>query len=294
MAKQVRQSFDGEMFFVATKEPVSYFDLVFQYYITDIGYFPRARNHFRSRSRGCDQHIWIHCVDGQGTVWLGDKEYQLRRNEYIIIPIHIPHTYQADSNDPWTIYWMHFKGLQADRIVPDLSKVLERSQNKVAFTEEMRVLFEKMYQAMQQSDSLETYKAIEVVLPYFLSFYLYPQFWKEVTFSEDDHVVGGTIAYLQKNLEAKVTLRDLAYRCHLSVSHFSKLFKSKTGYSPIDYANHIKIQKACYLLRYSSKRISDIAVGLGFTDSFYFSRVFKRQMGMSPTEFRSKDIRVMK
>ncbi|MFD1768355.1 AraC family transcriptional regulator [Sphingobacterium suaedae] len=290
MAKQdVRKGFDGEMFFIASKDPVRDYNCAFSYYITDIGYFPRAHNHFRSRGSGCDQHIWIHCVDGEGRVWLGDTVYKLKRNEFILIPAHTPHAYQADLNDPWTIYWMHFKGAEADKVASNLLQRTHVKQNKGAFTDEMRTLFEKMYQAMQRSDSLETYQAVDLILPYFFSFYLYPGFWKEIAYTDDDHVIASVIQYLQQDLEAKVTLQDLADRCHLSVSHFSKLFKRKTGYSPIDYANHIKIQKACYLLRYSSRRIGDIAIGLGFTDPFYFSRVFKDQMGLSPSEFRAEN-----
>ena len=62
--------------------------------------------------------------------------------------------------------------------------------------------------------------------------------------------------------------------------------KKKTGQTPQNFVAYLKVQKACHLLEFSDQKVSEIADQLGYIDSFYFSRVFSKVMGMSPAKFR--------
>ncbi len=88
---------------------------------------------------------------------------------------------------------------------------------------------------------------------------------------------------------AAVTLDNIARAAHLSTSFFSRKFRQDTGYAPIAYFNHLRIQKACQLLHFSDLRINEVASQLGMDDPFYFSRLFRKQMGVSPVEYRKKE-----
>ena len=77
---------------------------------------------------------------------------------------------------------------------------------------------------------------------------------------------------------------------NLSGSHFSFIFKKKTGFSPIEYFNHLKVQKACQYLLFTDLRVKEIADKLGIEDPYYFSRMFTKLMGMSPGTYRTKRI----
>ena len=91
-----------------------------------------------------------------------------------------------------------------------------------------------------------------------------------------------------ENINKKFKLEELASVVRLSMSHFSRLFLSRTGHSPIDYFIQLKIQHSCRLLDNSKLSIADIARESGFDDQFYFSRQFKRVMNMSPREYRNR------
>ena len=93
---------------------------------------------------------------------------------------------------------------------------------------------------------------------------------------------------MHDHIDGVINLTDLASLCGFSVSHYSMVFKKKTSRSPIEYYNNLKIQKACQMLDFTHSNIKEIAIGLHFEDQFYFSRVFKKMMGVSPMEYRKK------
>lgn len=257
------------------------------FYITDIGYFPKAKHHYRQREKGCVQHILIHCVDGRGEVTIGNDVYHIQANEYIIIPANTAHAYQADHKNPWTIYWVHFSGSHADEIVSGIFRNVLMNKNSLVFGEDMKTVFEKMYTLLLKGYGREIMECIAMTLPYFLSSYLHREVAGSWKADDKGDIINSSIAYLKSNFSAKINLKDVANNSNLSVSHFSKLFKARTGYSPIEYLNHLKIQKACYLLQFSESRVSQISFDLGFEDQYYFSRLFKDHMGVSPSHYRN-------
>jgi len=71
-----------------------------QLYITDIGYYPEAKFHFRERKTGCRQYILIYCVDGKGWISVNGKEHKVGKNMFFIIPLGVPHSYGSNDSEP--------------------------------------------------------------------------------------------------------------------------------------------------------------------------------------------------
>src|SRR5258707_1249186 len=116
-----REGFEGQRLIVLPKKVIADFlvkDLITkQIYITDIGYYPKARFHHTERPAGISQHIIIYCIEGSGWLEINKKRIEVSPSEFITIPANTPHRYGANSNKPWTIYWVHFKGDLAAYIV---------------------------------------------------------------------------------------------------------------------------------------------------------------------------------
>lgn len=95
---------------------------------------------------------------------------------------------------------------------------------------------------------------------------------------------------MHQKIDQKITLGELAQFVHTSPAYLSRIFKRMTGYTVIAFFNQIKINKAKEMLIEEDKKIKEIALDLGFVDEFYFSRVFKQLEGVSPTEYKDKNV----
>lgn len=255
-------------------------------YITDIGYYPKAKHHYCHRPEGSEEHILLHCVDGRGVVHIGKETFTLEANKYMLIPAGNAHTYQADDIDPWTIHWMHFIGRPSDDLVQKIFRRIQENKNVLSFDGEVQRIFDRFCKLLSKGYSREILEYIDLTLSYFFCEYLYPDLAKDKHVDGTD-IIELAIEFLKTNIGNRIGLQEIASNVNLSVSHFSKLFKSRTGYSPIEYLNHLKVQKACYLLQFSDERISMISYDLGFDDQYYFSRLFKEHMGVSPSSYRT-------
>lgn len=97
-----------------------------------------------------------------------------------------------------------------------------------------------------------------------------------------------TLGYLRQNIDSSLALADMANHAGLSKSHFSRIFKDQTGYAPMDYFIHLKVQKAVSLLMLTDLSVREIATTVGYEDPYYFSRLFKKVTGASPSAIRNE------
>lgn len=100
-------------------------------------------------------------------------------------------------------------------------------------------------------------------------------------------IVKNALQYIKENYASKISLNDVAEQVYVSQWHLSKLLNKHTGKSFSDILNTIRIDKAKELLQDPSLRIGDIAEKVGFLDVAHFSRVFKKQVGVSANAYRN-------
>lgn len=92
--------------------------------------------------------------------------------------------------------------------------------------------------------------------------------------------------YVLANITTRITLQDVADQVNLSASYLSTLFKKQYNQSFVDFVNQSKIDYACRLIREGNYRFYEISYMLGFENAYYFSRVFRKCTGMTPTEYQ--------
>jgi len=111
----------------------------------------------------------------------------------------------------------------------------------------------------------------------------YGAFRKE---TESVRLIQRIVAYLDVHYFEDLSLIDVATRYHLDPSYLSKLFKTVTAENFIEYVTRKRMEKASELLSSSDRKISDISELVGYDNQRYFSQVFKKAMGLTPSEYR--------
>ena len=98
------------------------------------------------------------------------------------------------------------------------------------------------------------------------------------------------ISLIHSEIESDISLSDMAFRAAMSESHFSHVFKDFTGVSPKKYIIKSKIEKAKELLKNTDQPIGEIAFTIGYEDPHYFSRMFKKNTGFTPRQYREQEL----
>lgn len=206
-------------------------------YLTDVGFFPKAKEHYREREEGADQYILIYCTEGRGIIEVEDKKYHLGRSDAFCIPRNRRHRYYADEEEPWSILWVHFKGetipyypVQECRIVHLASRA---SDNR------MMVLFKLLFRVLERNYTLGNFIYISQVLSLILSEVYFREKMDEST-TQDRHVTL-VIRYMYQNLKKNLTLSDISQEVQLSKSYLNTIFKTQTGKSPVEFFIHLKM-----------------------------------------------------
>ena len=100
--------------------------------------------------------------------------------------------------------------------------------------------------------------------------------------------IAGAAAYIERNYAENISVARLAEMSNYSLRQFIRLFKKAYGCIPTDYIANLRMQKARELLRGKNVSITDIALYCGYGDSNYFSRIFRKYNGMTPSEYRAR------
>lgn len=100
--------------------------------------------------------------------------------------------------------------------------------------------------------------------------------------------IAPALDYIDQNYMKQFSVVELAATCHLSETHFRRIFQSTMGTSPMDYLNNIRIQKACVLLKTTKESVLYISEYVGFRSISSFNRSFLKKMGTQPREWREQ------
>ncbi|MDR0393587.1 MAG: AraC family transcriptional regulator [Tannerella sp.] len=257
-------------------------------YITHIGYYPNARFHYRERSEGANENIFIYCDKGMGWIEYDGCKYMLKENSFFIIPEKKKHIYGADSGNPWSIYWFHFKGEHVRMFDSIIGKAISPDVSDISRQHDRIRLFDEMYQNLDMGYSPENLEYISYCLMYYLASLKYVSQYCEMWKMKEHDVIQASIIYMKENLEHKISLSDISHAVGYSTSHLNALFMQRTSYSPVEYYQQLKIRQACNYLQFSDLKIKEIAFRLQYYDPFHFSKAFRREMGITPKEYRRR------
>lgn len=297
MMKELRlkDGFQGESSYVlppAALEKMQTDQLMDSLFLTAIGYYPKAENHYRKREVPISEYILLYCAEGEGWVELEGNHYVLYSNCYMIISPGLKHVYGSSSFKPWSLYWAHFSGRGAEALcashVNHVQQITLENNSRIA---QRLQLFDEIVQTLSMGNAFPNLRYACAVFQHFMASLIYVAQYRhslKKDAQEYDDPVSDCIHYMKEHIERRLTIKELADYVGYSPSRLTALFNEQTHLAPMLYFNQIKIQHACHWLDNSDMKIMQISLRLGFEDMYYFSRLFKQIMGMSPRAYRNR------
>lgn len=223
---------------------------------------------------------------GEGQITINNSTYFPKKGSLMFIPEGCEHAYATLNQQPYTKYWCHFTAYIGSN---PLSSVLSFPYHLENVPNEKRLtsIFKRLLQAYQSRDVrsplLVQSTLLELIYFYFQSIQpdkLQPRNLESTT---DLSVL---VQYIDLHLNRKLTLQDLAEVVNLHPNYLVPLFKAQFGFTPMNYLNLQRIHRAKELLNIRELSISYIAREVGFDTPYYFTQVFKKHTGLTPTEYR--------
>nr|WP_319269267.1 AraC family transcriptional regulator [uncultured Draconibacterium sp.] len=259
--------------------------LINELFITAIGFYPHAKHHYRRRKRGIQENILIYCINGNGTIRVDNTEYDLEPNSFFIINSNKPHTYWASKINPWSIYWLHFEGERSAGFKDYYGRVIKIKQSSKSRIDDRIKQFDECLTALESGFSRENINYANLSLNALLASFFYIETYRAVKGHRGTNPVDQAIIFMQQNINKTIKISDISNHVKLSESHLTKIFRNKTGTSPMDYFINLKMQEAIRLLISQSLKIKEVAYRLGYSDQYYFTRIFTKHIGSSPGTF---------
>jgi AraC-like DNA-binding protein len=252
-------------------------------FITDIGNFLNARYHFLERKNGCNNYILLYCLHGKGSIENQYGKLELLQNQFIIIPPNEFHRFQANIDDPWSIYWVHFNSNQLEKLSHEINLEDFCTPTNIIYNEQILDVWHQMYESLSSGYTTINILNANMYLYRFLCFFL---FQNEFLTDEREGPLEKSIQFMKANISKRLMVDEIASYVQYSPSHYTALFKKKTGMAPLDYFIKMKIRYACQLLTKNELKVKEVAERAGYDDPYFFSKIFKQVTGKSPKEYR--------
>lgn len=290
--------FPDEYLYVLPKEILNSFissKIIKELYITDIGYYPNANEHYVYREFGAEEWILLLCIHGQGQVKFKDKEWKISRGSVALIPPNKEHTYYSDANSPWDLFWVHFTGKEIMAFLPSsIQSEDEFFVTRIDYDKELNQLIKQFWEMLQIFSTGFSYEVLfyasQVLRTVLACFSFYDAVKYDLSANGNDYVTK-SIQYIYDHMKEKILVEDISQELSLSTNYLNRIFSKVMGVSVNRFINNIKMKQANQYLLNTSYPIQKIAQSLGYNDQYYFSRLFKKTYGTSPKKYRDQQSR---
>ena len=258
--------------------------------ITAVGYHPHAEGHYCKRPRGSRGFVFLYCIEGSGWVKYDGQDIIVTRNQGVFLRPSRAHEYGASKTHPWSYYYIHYEGALAVDYTRMLLDEHECGTYWIKETDEYLKRFSMILENLEKGWTYPNMVMASANLHKLLAWvYLKKQHDAAGLERVSTEVRVQAVAdMVEENPQNNVSVLEMARAANLSNSRFRELFKALIGMSPKQFCLHVQIEKAKQLLASSELCIHEIAQRVGTPDSHYFSRIFSRKVGVSPSEYRER------
>ena len=250
------------------------------------GYFPHAAGHAVCRDNGLPDALLMLCVVGRGAVTVREQDIAVHAGQAVWLPANTPHTYTADDKQPWSLAWVHIGG---EGLVEMEDRLTQGSTQLLLGVSEMEKgagLIDEVCRCLRPPRRPQDLIDAAAMLRQLLG-----RLHRNTELGIEPPAparqrVRQSIEWAMARLDRPIQLTELAGRARLSISRYAELFKQIYGQPPMAYLTGQRINLAVDLLSSTELPIGTIAERVGYDDPLYFSRVFRKTMGVCPRTLR--------
>ena len=229
----------------------------------------------------------IFCTGGHGRTTIFNQDYEIEPGDLIIHNPNTPHHESSDLNSPLEFFFVGLTDFQINGLPSNT--VMDEKHCPVQKTEDYKEQFDIFFVELIR-ETLYRKGHFQLISEAICSCILA----LTLRIMDGTPVQAETLSphsirikeYIDQNFTSDLNLSQLSSAVYISQTYISHIFKAEMGVSPIQYLINKRIAHAKHLLSTSDMPIAKIATECGYDDPVYFSQVFKRITGYSPTEYR--------
>lgn len=194
-----------------------------------------------------------------------------------------------EDSELWEHYWLMFDGLLSKKYLEQANFKTDFHIFKTPYIKNAACIFDNFIKNVNENHDI----SLKMLSIFFEILSLNVECYgdeKQKIYSRN-HYVQNAISMIRTSYDQSITADDISQHVNISSKHLCKLFKNETGFTPIEYLNKHRIYMAAKLLMQTNLSITDIATSTGFYDPNYFSLVFKKNMNLTPSEYRKSTVK---
>lgn len=252
--------------------------------VTDCGYFPDAHAHGRRRDEAITQAVVMVCARGRGWCETDTGHFSVGPGQVVILPPGHAHAYGSDADEPWTLWWLHVEGGDLPEFLASVGMTSAAPVRNLSDPYRAIDLVAEVLRWMERDQTTASMLAAAGAA------------WHLMTLLASDRATGTkrhdaideAAEHLRAHLADRISIGELAAKAQLSRSHFAALFASRMGVPVLRYQTQLRMSRARELLDTTDLAIAQVAARVGYPDSFYFSRQFRRIHKVTPSRHRQQ------
>ena len=241
------------------------------------------------------------CYYGEGILTLGEEKRKFTERQFTVIPERFPHTTNSMGNTvcKWEYLFVDVEGflrkncesaVQAEKMLRRInSGALLMNEKEEPFIAECIIRIMDIMRREEEFYIQEASGLLMALLAGIARLNRTPE--QEMLYEEQSRsmrIISDTLDYISDHYRENIKIEQLSANCHLSESHFRRIFSGCMHMSPVEYINLIRVRTACEKLKKTDRSVTDIGTECGFASDSAFNRNFRKLMGMSPAEWRKK------
>ncbi len=231
------------------------------------------------RNGRVDHHI-LYVVSGVCVASLDGEDVKLTAGDYLYYPPGMSQCYTFFRNNRCTTFWIHFTGRAAEEVAEGLE--LRPGVTRCEPSDRAQSLFDELVRTFRRGGPFHSSEENGLLL----------LILSALAHAGDERTPSGGVETVMRLMsespDRPYSADEWAKTAGLSVGRFEHKFRETAGVSPLAYYNRLRAKRACELLSCTAMSVTEIASALGYDDPFYFSRSFKRVLGVSPAVWRKE------